>query len=183
MPRTKGVSFSNARTWIDARFGAEAYERVLARLTPEEALDVRSSVAMGWYELELHSRMLRAIDDVLGNGDLTLLGEFGHWEAERDLTVIHRIVLRFASPSIILEKMPGMWKRYYDHGHWEIARDKHLVVGRLHGWRSKCAALRAELTAWMQRAFELVGARDVRIDQKLCQSRGDPHDEWHASWR
>lgn len=182
MPRTKGVSFANAKAWVEERFGRDAYERVLARLGPEDAAEVRGSLAMGWYDLSLHSRVLRAIDAELGQGDLALLGELGRWEAERDFTVIHRIVLRFASPSIILQKMPDLWKRYYDHGEWEIVRDDHVVTGRLRGWGSDCPEIRAEVTAWMHRAFELVGARDVRLEQTRSRSRGDALDEWRASW-
>lgn len=183
MPRTKGVSLANARAWVEERFGRDAYERVLARLGAEDAAEVRGSVAVGWYDLALVSRLLRAIDDELGKGDLALLGELGRWEADRDFTVIHRIVLRVASPSIILQKMPDMWKRYYDHGEWEVVRDGHEVTGRLRGWGSDCPGLRAEVTAWMHRAMELVGARDVRIEQTRSVARGDALDEWRATWR
>ena len=183
MAQTKGVSFSNARAWVEERFGGDAYDRVLARLGPDDAAEVRGSVAVGWYDLGLHSRLLRAIDDELGHGDLALVGELGRWEAHRDFTIIYRIVLRFASPSIILQKMPDMWKRYYDEGDWEVVRDGNAATGRLRGWGGDCPALRVELTSWMHRALELVGARDVRIEHTLSRARGDALDEWHASWR
>jgi len=182
VPRTKGVSFANARAWVEERFGRDAYERVLGRLGPEDAAELRASVAMGWYELSLHSRLLRALDAELGTGDLALVSELGRWEADRDFTLIHRIVLRFASPSIILRKLPDIWKRYYDHGTWEIVRDGDVVIGRLRGWGSDCESLRVELTSWMTRAMELVGARDVHIEQLASRARGDALDEWRATW-
>src|SRR5437867_1321187 len=104
MARFKGANLLNLRTFAEARFGADAWTRMIAALPPEDQPAARAIVAVGWYDLGLQTRILHAFDRVLAGGDRAVLVEFGRYDAERDLTGPQRLFLRLANPAYVLEK-------------------------------------------------------------------------------
>lgn len=61
-PRLKGSAYLSTLAFLDAEFGADAKERVLARLSDEDrALVGGLLLPIGWYPLAPFPRLLRAL--------------------------------------------------------------------------------------------------------------------------
>src|SRR4051794_17171462 len=122
MALTKGVGFNNVRSFVTDAHGAEGWAQTLALFegTDREVLD--SVVAMGWYDLGLYARLLRAIDARFGDGDLKVALAIGRHAAEKDLTAIHQWLLRLVRPSLSIEPMGKYWRRFHDTGDWAAER-------------------------------------------------------------
>ncbi len=90
MGLTKGIRFTSVRTFVDERFGAGAWHEILATLPAADTELIRSVVPSGWYENAVRARLIRAICNVRGGGSLALGREIGSYEAQRDLTTVHR---------------------------------------------------------------------------------------------
>src|SRR5689334_3017500 len=129
--KTKGVGFANVRTFVEERFGPAGWDRVLSELVVSDRRELEAILPVGWYSLPLYARLIRAVDQVHGYGDLSLVVKLGRFEAERDLTTIHRIFLRLASPAFMLEKTADYWRRFHDTGHWVVKRDGNRVTSYL----------------------------------------------------
>jgi hypothetical protein len=181
--RTKGINFVNARSFVEQRHGGAAgWQAVLERLAPRDLEPLREIVAVGWYSLGLYARVIRCIDDTHGQGDLATLTELGRFEAERDLTTIHRVFLRLLNPVILLGKAAEYWHRHHDRGTWRIVRPApNEAIGHLDGWGVD-EALCADLTAYLERAFQLAGARGLRFSHTACRARGDGRCTFTARW-
>jgi hypothetical protein len=180
--RTKGVGFVNVKSFATERFGANAWDAVLERLAPEDREELSSIVSVGWYSLPLYARLIHALDDVHGYGDLSLVVQLGRYEAERDLTTIHRIFLRFTNPAFIVEKTGEFWKRFHDTGEWKVEREPNGVAGTLEGWGCVDHALCRELVGYLSRVLELVGAKNVVFEHPRCRARGDGQCFFRARW-
>ena len=180
--KTKGVGFVNVKSFATERFGARAWEAVLERLAPEDRDELSSIVSVGWYSLPLYARLIRALDEVHGYGDLALVVQLGRYEAERDLTTIHRVFLRFTNPAFIVEKTGEYWKRFHDSGEWKIAREPNGVAGVLEGWGCVDHALCRELVGYLSRVLELVGAKNVIFEHPKCRARNDGQCLFRARW-
>jgi hypothetical protein len=181
--QTKGLNFANVRAFVEQRHGGEpGWQAVLDGLSPDDANQLCGVVAVGWYSLGLYARVIRVVDRVHGFADLHLVTELGRFEAERDLTTIHRMFLRLVSPVILLEKAAEYWHRHHDVGSWRIVRPAAKeAIGHLDGWAVD-EALCLELTAYLERAFELAGARGLRFQHPACRARGDGRCTFTARW-
>lgn len=171
-------------TFVRAQGGEDAWHRVLARLSPEDRSVVEGMVAVGWYDLALQHRLLRAVDAALGHGDLALIPAVARFEADQDLTRIHRMFLRLANPAFVLEKSGEYWHRFYDTGEWSVKRERsNHAVATLTGVGEVDVAFCMYLSRYIERMFELVGAKEVHVDHPRCRTRGEPACVFAGAWR
>ena len=107
-----------------------------------------------------------------GEGDGHLVDVIGAYEAEQDLTVIHRIFLRMANPSFVLEKASDYWRRFYDVGTWRVTRrGKAGAIGILEGVDNLNPTFARYLHAYVQRMWQLVGARQLRSRYQILHGK------------
>jgi hypothetical protein len=181
--KTKGTGFTTVRAFTIERFGGEAaWASVLEKLPAHDRDELASVISVGWYSLAMYARLIRAVDQVHGSGDLALMKDIGRYEAEYDIKMIHRFFLRFTNPAFIVEKTADYWKRFHDTGTWNVTRDDHGVSMVLDGWGCVDAALCKELVAYMTRVLELVGAKNVTVEHPKCRGRADPQCIFKGRW-
>ncbi|MCC6559610.1 MAG: hypothetical protein IT372_42380 [Polyangiaceae bacterium] len=184
MATTKGIGFVNVRSFVHERFGAPAWQALVASFPEADRVVLGSIVSIGWYDLALYARLIRALEAQHGTGGLKLVHALGRYEAERDLTTIHAWFLRLFGPHTALDQMGKYWRRFHDTGEWAIERrSDREAVARLEGWGVVDAALCRDLIGYMSRLLELVGGRDVSLDHTRCRARGDARCEFHLRWR
>jgi len=180
---TKGISFVNAKAFCDAR-GSDAWERVLRIMDTADRDQLESVVAVGWYELGLYARLIRAIDAALGSGNLDLVPELGRFEATRDLSTVYRLFFRFSNPAFAIEKSMAYWRRFHDTGSWNITRTSDTSVhGTLTGWGVVDLAMCLELTGYMPCVIELVGGKEPVMTHPRCRSRGADVCVFELEWK
>lgn len=183
MARSRGTSLLNNRAYLEHRFGEEGWNRLLAALSPDDRLTLSTAVAVGWYDLGVEIRMLHAIDEVLANGDRSRLEEMGRFTAQRDFGGVQRLFFRFANPAFVMEKGMSYWNRYYDTGRWEIRRIPLGADGALVDFAMPDPLFCVVTSAYLARMFELVGAKDVRVEHVRCRGRGDATCLFQGRWR
>jgi hypothetical protein len=182
--RFKGLVLLNARDFCVDRFGKGGWERVLAELSREDREAAESAVHVGWYDLALYDRVHESIERTLGRGDHSVMVDLGHWCADRDLTTVHRLFLRLASPTFLLQKYGDYWRRYQDTGAWSVQKeDARRVRATLEKWGSVSEATCIRLAAYIEKMVELAGGRGAHTTRTRCRSRGDAVCEYLVDWR
>jgi hypothetical protein len=181
-PLAKGTAFLHDHEYIERTYGPEAWANVLSRLSPEDRETYASMVAIGWYENALLVRIFIAIEAALAPRDPAILETLGRYAAEQDLTRIHRILLRMANPALVLEKATGIWHRFFDTGTWHVERIENGANAILGGAGVTHEMMCKNLRAYIQRLFELVGAKGVTVTHVKCKTRGDEHCEYAVRW-
>lgn len=167
------------RTWVERTHGPDAWIPLLESMATSDEAELRGLVAVGWYDLALQHRLLRQIDQHLGVGDGALADVIGAFEAEQDLTVIHRLFLRLASPAFVLEKAMDYWRRFYDTGHWEVRRaGPTSASGTLTGCEPLDPLFERYLCSYIRRMWELVGARSPEVRSE----NESGHLVFHGTW-
>lgn len=163
MSRARGTNIHHMRAFIQQRFGADAWTRVLGAMTPSDAAELRSLVPVGWYELGLQYRLLRATGAVLGEGEGSFVEAIGQFEAQQDLTVVHRLFLRMANPGFVLQQSGRYWSRFYSSGTWEITRHSSTHAGGVLRELNPFDPLMAQyLHAYIREMWSLMGVEGVR---------------------
>ncbi|HVY48789.1 MAG TPA: V4R domain-containing protein [Minicystis sp.] len=183
MALTKGVRFASVRAFVTERFGPGAWNDALRALEAADRDALAASVPVGWYDLALYARLVRAVDARFGAGDLELVQALGRYDAERDLKAIQRLVLKLFGVASAIAWVRKRWARAYDTGAWTTEVKEREVVARLSDLGVVDAALCRGLAGYLARALELAGAEDVVIDETRCRARGEPVCEFHARFR
>lgn len=179
---SKGTILLHARSFVVGRFGETGWRAVLDRLPADDRQAFSAILPITWYPHEADARLLRAIDDVLGDGDKKLLVELGRFEAEQDLRRIHRMFLRFANPAYVLEKAAHYWSRFHNTGRWTVERKENSASGTLFDWNPPDELNCIYLGGYIVRMFELVGARQVLVRHSQCRCRGDRGCTFEGTW-
>jgi len=183
MATTKGLGFINVRAFVSERYGAPAWQALLDGFPPADRMVLASIVSIGWYDLALYARLIRAVDERFGSGSLKLCYALGRFEAERDLTTVHQWLLKLFGPSTAIEQLGKYWRRFHDTGEWmNERRGEREVVARLTGWAVD-AALCRELFGYLGRTLELLGGRDIHLEHSRCRAQNEPACEFHLRWR
>lgn len=184
MARTTGVNFANALAFVRERFPSDATEQVLVRL-PDADRRLLTGVIRPkeWYELAAYIRLIRAIDAVLGSGDLALMPVLGRFEAERDRSFVKDLFLRMASPSWAVRLVAEYWAEFHDTGRWTVTREgPHLLHGVLADFGLVDEAICLELTGYVSRVMEFAGARNAVMTHPVCRVQGAPACHFKLSW-
>jgi hypothetical protein len=183
-PRLKGTNLVHTRHYVEASFGLEGWATVAAGMTPESRAAVNSVVAVGWYPATLHVDLLHAIDSELDQKKGALVLRAAQYGAEYDFTRIHRVLFRLANPGFLLERVGGIWTRFFDSGRWSVERPSPTSTeATLADFGIVDATYCAYLGAYFVRLFELVGARDVTLGHSVCRARGHAVCRYDGAWR
>ncbi len=183
MPNIKGTAILAFKDYINSNFGKEGWEKLLSKLTEEDREAVTTAVSISWVDMDVRLRLARIVDSTLGRGDGELLKTIAKYAAERDLSTAQRIFLRMASPAYTLEKASHYWRRLNDWGEFKVERSgKNRAIGTLYNSVVKDKMFCLQLSSYMAKALELVGAKGVKVTHTKCCARGDELCVYEGSW-
>jgi predicted hydrocarbon binding protein len=183
MARTKGSAFVALKSFVTRQFGYEGWKRYLGRIEPRERKDIEMPSANEWYDLEVWIHSLQILKEVFGDELPEVVFEFGRHEAKSDLNFGQRLFLRLANPAYVIEKAGEYWRKFCDFGRWEVERKGSTgAVATLIGVPVADALYCEELSGYLKHLFELVGAKNVKLEHTHCRSRGDDSCVWDGSW-
>jgi hypothetical protein len=182
--QTKGISFLHVRHYTERRFNDAGWSKVLGLLDAADRATIAATVAVGWYDVALYARLLNALERAHGDGRFTLIADSGAYQAERDLNVVFRMLLRLGTPAYVVDKTAEYWNRMQTTGTWKIERrTPNCVYGWLADWGIVDAAMCAELVAYIKRLIELVGGKDVVVEHPECRVKGHRVCMFTLTWK
>jgi DNA-binding CsgD family transcriptional regulator len=171
--RSQGIKILNKREFVRERYGAAAWEEILALLPEEDRTRLESADPAAWYETGLHERLLNAMCKQLQADDALLLA-MGRADADRELSTVHRWFVRLMKPSFAIANMNLYWRRAHDTGTWRSWQRDTEVTAELRDWgfisRSACLTV----LGYLGRTLELFGGRVGPLEHLECRSEGAP---------
>lgn len=151
---------------------------------PGRATFARAIVASDWYPYAAFVGLVRAIDSVLGKGDLALARDLGRGAAVRDLGTTFRIMSAVTSPKFLMERGHLFWSKYCDAGRLMLdASQETAFRARLEGFPDIDRAHCLLIEGWLEGLGEALGAVAMASRQVCCVHRGDPACEFEGRWR
>jgi uncharacterized protein (TIGR02265 family) len=183
--RIKGHVLLSRLQYVRDVAGEATLQEVLARLPDgDRAVLVGMVLPVAWYPLDLNLRLDGAIAAVLSPGDKArVFLEMGRASAEQNLKGVHRPYVREGDPHFLLSAAPRVYAAYYAVGNrtYEKLGEKAAVL-RTFGAETVSATDCLTVIGWHQRAIELCGGREVKVEETQCRSRGAPHCEYRCEW-
>lgn len=181
----KGLILQARKDFVIENFGEEAWNRVLAALSPEDRSEIGELILTAkWYPFELGERLDRAIVEILGGGDEKVFEDIGAKSAQRSLTKVHKSFLTPGDPQAFLEKAGVIYKFYYDTGRREY-QSTGPNSGILTTYDARTFSVPDCLTVigWYKQALRMCGAKKVEIVEEECRARGGKCCRYRVTWR
>ncbi|WNG59711.1 TIGR02265 family protein [Archangium gephyra] len=183
--RIKGSVLITRLNLLMKQGGTGRVQQVLQRLSPADRKILEGVIMpIGWYPLELNLRLDAAIADALSPRDRNkAFVEMGRASAEENLNGPHHVFIRKGDPHFLLSHAPEIYRLYYAVGSrtYEKAGPRSAVLRTL-GAESVTEADCLTIVGWYERAIEMSGGREVRVEQKKCRARGGVYCEYHCAW-
>ena len=124
MTRAKGTTLEPRVDYLLANSTKEQLKEVLGELGPEYAAEIETGIlASRWYPFDFFVKLNRAIDKVLGQGDLEFIQVLGRRAAEDVLRGVYKAFARGGTPQFLLQRAATVWDQYYDSGSLEITEE------------------------------------------------------------
>ncbi len=180
----KGSAYHSTLAFVDTKFGAEAKQRVLARLSVEDRAMIGGILLpIKWYPLSPFPRLLRAMEDELGAGDLALVTDRGVWAAIHDMNTFHKVILKFVTPSWLIDKGTRLWPNFHTSGEWEISRTgEHRARAELRELGVVDEAICASLKGWFLGLLTIAGAKRSEVHHVECRAHGAVSCVYDITW-
>jgi uncharacterized protein (TIGR02265 family) len=183
MAGIKGSVLQSRLTFVEKELGAAVVERLLTLLAPGDREELRHLLASRWYPFDLGSRLDEAIARVAGQSRQEIFRKLGRASADANLGGPHRAFLRRNDPLGFLENTEVLYPFYYQTGRrtFEV---KGPAEGVLTTFDAETYSTADCLTVcgWYERALELCGATEARVEETQCRARGDEVCRYHLRW-
>ncbi len=170
---SQGIKIANKREFVRERFGASAWEQLLALLPAEDRVRIESVDPVAWYETALHERLLNAMSKHLQADDALMLA-LGRADADRELSTVHRWFVRLMKPSFAIANMNLFWRRTHDTGTWRSWQRDTEVTAELRDWGLVHRGACLTVLGYLGRTLELFGGRVGPLEHLECRATGAP---------
>lgn len=179
----KGSPVRSLQKFIDAELTDQQREKVFAALPPEYATRFRSPVlATETVPVHMLNVFTEAAAQARGESVEQFARRAGREAAADAIKGIYRFFALVLTPPALLSKASQMWSSLYNRGKMDVFdQTSNSARIRVVDFPSEIAGCN-RITGWMERMAELTGAKDVRVTQTQCFSKGDPHCEWILKW-
>ena len=164
MTRITETILINTRNFISNRHGGAAWQRVVERLDPQLQARYRGALSpKGWVDFPLVESLLAGVRDELVEQHQLVLFDLGLHNAEANLKLTQRIIMRVASVNFVLKMAALLWKgRVKDGGELAVHKQgRGAVRATLSRFPRPGPDWLEYLRGWFTRTIELAGGRNL----------------------
>lgn len=180
----KGTPVRAMASFINARLSPEQKARVIRALPPVAAdlLSRHAILPVETFPVAALNRITEVGAKESGIPLETFAHEAGRAAADEAVHGIWKIAAALVTPTTLLAKGSRLWASVYSRGRLEIdQKDEHHAVVTLADFPVEAVCC-ARITGWFNRLFELTRAKNIRIEQVECFSKGAPACKWTFRW-
>lgn len=181
--QAKGSTLRSTLDFVRAEVGADAVERVLAGLPPEDRRRVEAAAATDEVPLEVLLGLLRAVDRAVADRLPDWIERAGAYAIQSFGVKLYGGILRKASPTEFLTQRVSLFQLYYRPGNMEVVEeDSGRAILRLVGFHPVDTLFCRRQTGGLLRSVELAGGHGASVRHVRCSAEGDAFCEWELRW-
>ena len=181
--QAKGSTLRSTLDFLRAEVGADAVERVLASLPPEDRRVVEGAAATDEVPLATLLGLWRATDRAIAARHPDWIERAGAYAIQSFGVQLYGGILRKASPTEFLTQRVSLFQLYYRPGNMEVVEvEPGRAVLRLVGFDPVDTLFCRRQTGGLLRSVELAGGRGGSVRHVRCSAEGDAFCEWELRW-
>jgi hypothetical protein len=180
----KGSALVPRFKYLDEKTTPEIKEKVISELSEAFQQIVKRAIFIGmWYPFEYYVEINRAMDKVLGVGDLSMIPSFGAYSAEHALRGVYKFFYKVGSPDFIIMRAAKVWNQYFQNGYLNIEKTgKKQVRLEMRDVEMSAEEHCLSVLGWIKRTLELSGGKNVNAQITKCKQKGAEVCEILAVW-
>ncbi len=176
----KGVNFLFARKYIENKYSAETWGRVMQSLS-DEAKTVWEGVLLAGseYPFAAFKEMTTSLNKELKTAKDPEIAAIYEYIADQSLNKTYKIFFRLANPSFVIKNYPKLWDMFFNSGTVEVqvAESGHAILKFLlpeifNDW------LPPACLGYSKKAVEMAGGRNLVM--KKNSSGKTSNDLWET---
>ncbi len=185
-PFVKGASLLGFLKYIKELPQAEQLnEKIIALLSPQAAkLIERKVIAVADYPYAVFVEIIRTIDKVMGNGDLSVCLALGEYAASRDVKAYLSTFKREIKPEELFGAIDLIWRSYHiNSGQLKVedtSPDNTII--RIYDFPLMDSAHCKLMEGYFIQGIKQMGWTLIEGIETKCTSKGDPYHEFMGRW-
>lgn len=181
--QVKGTPVLAMVSFINARFTPDEKARLLKSLQPEAAdLLTRHVLPVETVPVVMLNRITEAAAKAKGQPVMAFAHEAGRAAADEAVHGIWKLAAALLSPQTLLAKGGRLWSTVYSRGRIEVVEpEPQLAIVTLADFPCEAVGC-ARIGGWFERLFEFARAKNIRVEQVECFSKGAPACKWTIRW-
>ena len=183
--KAKGAAVITLPIFIKAKFGDGGYRQWVEALSPEaQNIYKKPILVSAWFPLkQIFLEPTKKMCELFYGGNMKGAWECGRFSAEYGLKGIYKIFVRFGSVHFLIKRASLILPSYYDPSHIDVIEsgDKHAVV-HITKFGEPHTAIDRRIGGWMERALEISGCKNCRVNIQKSLATGDPVTEFDLTW-
>jgi hypothetical protein len=184
MMLAKGSTLRSTLNFIASEAGADARDRVLARLDEASREQVAATAATDEIPYELLLAVWRAAEAEIAPSHPGWAERAGGHAIESLGIRLYGGIVKKASPMEFLTQPVSLFRLYYQPGNMEVVEQEDgRAVVRLVGFPASDRLFCRRQTGGLRRAVELAAGREATARHTRCELEGDAFCEWELRWR
>jgi hypothetical protein len=181
----KGTAVIAIRDFVKLNYQTKYNEWLNALPNDSKTIFTGAIDSSKWYPI-LHGGLIptRKTAELFYHSDY-IKGAFeaGKFSAEKALTGIYKIFVKAAAPSYIIQRASRVFATYYQPCKMEVVErnDTHVLL-EISGMTQSDIVIEYRIAGWINKALEISGAKNIRIDFPKSISRGDTITQINIDW-
>lgn len=172
MTLVNGIKIVNTRMFVLDRFGAAGWAKLAASLGEDARARIDAVDPVGWYDLALSEQLNHQLWALFDDDSYRLMREIGRFEADRELSTMHRWVAPLVTPLEAIHNLNVYWRRSNVTGCWATRVEGDEVVAALSEWDSRDEAACYRVLGYLSRTLQVLGGQVASSDHPECRLRG-----------
>lgn len=184
--KVKGTALAVVPDFIRERFGPEGLERWLAALEPQAAQAYRDGIQINhWHSLrEFYLEPTKTMCQMFFGGDPGAAREIGRFSAEFALKGVYKAFVKLTSVNFFIKRASLLMTTYYQPSKMEVAGlDNNRAVLHMTEFPEPHPLIEARIAGWVERALEIHGCKEVRVEIPRSLCGGAPLTEMVLTWK
>jgi hypothetical protein len=177
MPQISATAVLNTENFVVKYYGLRVWDNCLINMKTETRSLYDSRLdAREWVDFRLVIDMLKAVKKELGKKDKKVIVHLGEHNAEANLKLTQRIVMKIASVEFSLKMAARLWTgRVKSGGELEIKRTGNKqILSLLKDFPTPKHEWFEYLIGWFSKTIQLSGGRNVQVIlEKEAKKKGE----------
>ena len=182
----KGEAVLSIPIFILKKIGTKGYKNWLELLSPEAKKVFSKPInKTDWFPLqEIMIEPTKKYCEMFFNNSDRGAWECGRYSVEYGLKGIYKVLVKIASPQILVKKAGPILASYYKPSKLEVVKSgKNSAVVHITEFPEINRIIEYRIGGWMERAIEICGGQNVTINITYSLTENYPVTEYKISWR
>jgi len=182
----KGDALVSIPIFILKKLGKKGFNEWLDAISSDARNIYMSPIKKNeWYPLQkiMVEPSLKACD-MFFHGSRRGAWECGRYSAEFGLKGLYKVLVKLASPQVLIKKAGPIINSYYKPSTLEVIDSgNNFVILRITEFSEMDKMIEYRIAGWMERALEICGCKhiSIKIDKSLTDN--DPYTEYLITWK